>query len=110
MTLLRRVTLFAVLALPLGAIAAPRVVQMSVTEDGFVPSDLKAKKGEPLRLVVTRKTDATCATEIIVDGYGIEKKLPLNEAVTVEFTPRESGDVTFGCAMGRMIGGVISVD
>jgi plastocyanin domain-containing protein len=110
MTLLRRLPLLAVLALPLGAIAAPRVVQLSVTEDGFVPSDLKAKKGEPLRLVVTRKTDATCATEIIVDGYGIEQKLPLNQAVTVEFTPKQSGDVTFGCAMGRMIGGVITVE
>ncbi|HYG66709.1 MAG TPA: cupredoxin domain-containing protein [Anaeromyxobacteraceae bacterium] len=110
MTILRRLSLLAVLVLPLAATAAPRTIQLAVTEDGFVPNELKVKKGEPLKLVVTRKTDATCANEIIVDGYGIEKKLPLNQPVAVEFTPNKTGQITFGCAMGRMIGGVISVE
>lgn len=36
----------------------------------------------------TRKTDITCAEEVVIplDGQKIEKELPLNEAVAVELT------------------------
>jgi plastocyanin domain-containing protein len=81
-----------------------RTVEMQVTEDGFVPSKVKANKGEKLRLVVTRKTDRTCATEIVVQGEGIEKKLPLGKAVTVEFTPKKSGEIKYACGMGHITG------
>jgi hypothetical protein len=81
-----------------------RTVEMQVTEDGFVPSKVKAKKGEKLRLVVTRKTDRTCAKEIVVKGLGIEKELPLDKAVTVEFTPAKSGEIHYACGMGHITG------
>jgi len=85
-----------------------RTVEMAVTEDGFVPAKVKALKGEKLRLVVTRKTDRTCATEVVIPGYEIDAKLPLNKPVTVELTPKASGEITFGCGM-NMITGVIFV-
>jgi plastocyanin domain-containing protein len=81
-----------------------RTVEMQVTEDGFVPAKVKAIKGEKLRLVVTRKTERTCATEIVVKDYGIEKKLPLNQPVTVEFTPSKSGEIRYACGMGHITG------
>ncbi len=85
-----------------------RTVQMTVTQDGFEPSKVKAKKGEKLRLVVTRKTDKTCATEIVIPGYGINQKLPLDKPVTVELTPKASGEIKYACGMD-MISGVIFV-
>ncbi len=85
-----------------------RTVEMTVTEDGFVPAKVKALKGEKLRLVVTRKTDRTCATEIVIPNYKIDAKLPLNKPVTVELTPKASGEITYGCGM-NMITGVIFV-
>lgn len=81
-----------------------RTVEMQVTEDGFVPSKIKALKGEKLRLVITRKTDRTCATEIVVKDHGINTKLPLDKAVTVELKPKASGEVKFACGMGHITG------
>ena len=85
-----------------------RTVEMAVTEDGFVPSKVKALKGEKLRLVVTRKTDRTCAKEIVVPSHGINQPLPLGKAVTVELTPRASGEIRYACGMD-MISGVVLV-
>jgi plastocyanin domain-containing protein len=68
-----------------------RIVPVTVTEDGFEPSKIKAKKGEKVRLVVTRKTNSTCAKEIVIKDQGINQPLPLDKAVTVEFTPSKSG-------------------
>jgi len=43
----------------LAAAPATRDVEMKVTERGFEPNRIEVKKGVPLHLVVTRKTDAT---------------------------------------------------
>jgi plastocyanin domain-containing protein len=85
-------------------------VQMLVTEAGFEPSTVKVKKGQPLELVITRKTDQTCAKEIVIDEYAINTPLPLNRAVTVAFTPKKSGELKYGCAMDKMIGGTLFVE
>lgn len=93
------------------AIAAPKgnAIDMKVTEKGFEPAAVKVKKGEPVTLVITRTTDATCAKEIVIDEHAINTKLPLNKPVKVTFTPKKSGDLKYGCAMDKMIGGVLSV-
>lgn len=88
---------------------ASRTIQMAVTEDGFVPAEVKVKKGEPLQLVITRKTNRTCATEIVIKDYGIDVKLPLDRAVTVAFTPRKEGQIRYACGMD-MIAGVLVVE
>ena len=85
-----------------------RVVPVTVTDEGFVPSKIKAKKGEKVRLVVTRKTNSTCAKEIVVKDHGINQPLPLDKAVTVEFTPAKSGEIRYACGMD-MISGVVFV-
>jgi plastocyanin domain-containing protein len=85
-----------------------RTVEMQVTEDGYVPAKIKANKGEKLRLVVTRKTDKTCAKEIVIREAGINTSLPLDKPVTVEVTPKKSGELRYACGMD-MISGVIFV-
>ena len=39
--------------------------------------------------------------------YKINKKLPLNEPVTVEFTPQKAGTVKFTCGMDMLRGQVV---
>jgi plastocyanin domain-containing protein len=85
-------------------------IQMQVTEAGFVPNRIKVKKGQPVKLVITRKTDQTCAREIVIDEYKIHTKLPLDTAVTVAFTPDKSGELKYGCAMDKMISGVLVIE
>lgn len=89
---------------------AARKVEIRVTEEGYEPSPITLKKGEPVELTVTRTTDATCATEFVLDEHKIDQKLPLNEAVTIRFTPNESGELKYGCAMGKMISGRFKVE
>ncbi len=85
-----------------------RVVELSVTSNGFEPSRVKVQKGEKVRLVVTRKTDRTCATEIVIKDHGIHAPLPLEKPVTVELTPTRSGEIRYACAM-NMIAGTLLV-
>ena len=42
-----------------------------------------------------------------VRGQEGKTDLPLNKPVEVTYTPKSSGNINFGCAMGMMIGGVL---
>ena len=81
-----------------------RTFELAVTEEGFVPARLKANKGETVRLVVTRKTDGTCAKELVVKERAISTPLPLGKAVTVEFKAGQTGEIQFACGMDHVKG------
>lgn len=89
-----------------GAPSGP--VKITVTRNGYEPFRVQARKGVPLTLVVTRTTDETCATELVLPEYGIDRKLPLGEPVTITFTPARSGTLRYACAM-KMFQGEIEV-
>ncbi len=91
-----------------GAAAGPQTVAIDVTDRGFVPAQVSVRAGSPVTLVVTRKTDATCAKEIVLADVGIKRELPLNEAVRIEFTPTSRGEHRYACGMG-MVGGTLKV-
>lgn len=93
------------------ALAKPieQVVTIEVTSEGFVPAQVKTKANQPIRLVVTRKTDRTCAKEIVIRDFGIDKPLPLNQPVEIAFTPTKAGQIRYACGM-NMIAGVIIVE
>ena len=88
--------------------ANAKTVEMSVTEKGVEPDNVTVKKGEPVHLVVTRKTAQTCATEIDIKDLGIKKELPLNKAVAIDFTPQKTGEIKYVCGMD-MLGGKLIV-
>ncbi len=85
-----------------------QVVQMAVTADGFVPAQAQVRAGQPVKLVITRKTDRTCATDIVIKDYQIHQPLPLNRAVEVTFVPTRTGTVRYACAMD-MVAGALTV-
>ena len=84
-------------------------IAIAVTEKGFEPTPIPVVKGQPITLVVTRKTDQTCATELTIPEYKIDQKLPLDQPVEISFTPQKSGDLEYGCAMDHMVKGVLQV-
>ncbi len=88
----------------------PRVVPLSVTEKGYEPTPITLKKDEPVKLVVTRTTEHTCATALVMKDYGINTELPLNKPVEIAFTPTKTGTLTYGCAMGQMVSGTFMVE
>lgn len=95
---------------PLGALAASqaRTIEIAVTQNGFEPARVRVTKGEPLKLIVTRKTEDTCAKQIVISDENIKADLPLNKPVTLSFTPKRTGEITYACGM-NMITGVLEV-
>lgn len=85
---------------------AAQTVTVEITDKGFEPGSLKLKAGAPAKVTFVRKTDETCAKEVVIKDYKIERKLPLNEPVTVEFTPRK-GEFVFACGMNMVKGKLI---
>ena len=91
--------------------ASPRRFDISVTEAGFEPNRVNVKAGENVTLAFTRKTEKTCVTEVIVfvnDKDKVEKKLPLNQVVTVNAKFSKAGQLGYACGM-NMYKGVIVV-
>lgn len=74
---------------------------ITVTKDGFTPEDISVPAAKPVTLVFERKTDETCAKQVIldVDGKKIEKELPLNTPVEVAVTFPKAGKLTYACGM-----------
>ncbi|BDG03658.1 cupredoxin domain-containing protein [Anaeromyxobacter oryzae] len=83
-------------------------VRMTVTKNGYEPWRIPARRGEKLVLLVTRTTDQTCATELVIPEAGVNAPLPLGREVRIELTPEKTGELRFSCAM-RMFQGVIEV-
>jgi len=104
--MLRHLALAAGLALSLLACARDGKgrIEIAVTQDGFSPDEAIVQVGRPVTLVVTRKVDATCATEIVIEDYGIEKPLPKDQPVEVTFTPTKPGTIRYACAMDMIAG------
>jgi plastocyanin domain-containing protein len=94
---------------PAPASGEARVVLVTVDGAGFHPARIPARVGEPVTLVVTRTTDETCGTEIVVPAMAIDRKLPLNEKVEITLTPKAKGEIAFACGMD-MLKGTIVVD
>lgn len=83
-----------------------QTTNLSVTEKGFEPDKITVKPGTHLVLKVTRKTNATCATEIVIKDKKIKQELPLNKEVSIDVGVLAKGKVSFACGMD-MISGVI---
>jgi plastocyanin domain-containing protein len=84
-------------------------VTLYVTSKGFVPANVHVPAGRPVTLKVTRKTDKTCATELVMASHDINQPLPLDQTVAITFTPMEPGELRYACGMD-MISGTITVD
>jgi plastocyanin domain-containing protein len=91
------------------AAAKPQVVELKVTKDGFVPAEVKVRRGAPVKLVVTREVERTCATDIVMKDLGVNRPLPLGRPVAIELAPMKPGEHRYACAMD-MIGGALRVE
>ncbi|MCC6995937.1 MAG: cupredoxin domain-containing protein [Deltaproteobacteria bacterium] len=92
---------------------APRgtPIAITVTNKGFEPDHILVEKGVETQLVFTRKTEQTCAKDVVltIDASNqIRKDLPMNQPVTITATFPVSGELRYACGMD-MISGVITV-
>jgi plastocyanin domain-containing protein len=110
LSLLTLALLGAAAADPAAAATKPTTtVEIAVTRDGFVPAEVKVPPGRPVKLVVTRKVERTCATEIVMKDLGVDRPLPLNAPVTIALKPLKPGTYRYACGMD-MIAGALKVE
>jgi plastocyanin domain-containing protein len=82
-------------------------VQLVVTDAGFQPAEVAVAKDRPIRLTVTRKTNQTCATEIVFKEIDVKKDLPLDQPVTIDLPAQQSGTLNYACAMNMIKGSLV---
>jgi plastocyanin domain-containing protein len=85
------------------------VAVIAVTKKGFEPNEVSAPPGNQVILKITRKTKATCATEIQIPKLNIKKDLPLDQEVTIDLGKLQKGQINFGCGMSMMEAGIINI-
>ena len=87
--------------------AAPGEFQLAVTDRGFEPARVVVPRGRAFTLVVTRRTDQTCAKEILIPALNERRALPLNQAVRIDVPGGVADTLDYICGM-HMLGGTIA--
>ena len=97
---MRRILVVVALALLAGCgMSGPKEIQVSVTDNGFEPKSVVIKKGAAAVLVITRRSQNTCATEAIFIETGRKYDLPLNQPVRIDLTGSSPGTLHYACGM-----------
>ena len=78
----------------------PRQVQVTISETGIEPREIRAEAGDSVVLLLRRVTDATCAKEINFVGRGLQVAVPRDQEVKITIDVNEPGKVRFGCLSG----------
>ena len=89
------------------AAAGAQEVHLTVTDAGFEPAQITVAKDRPITLSVTRKTDQTCAREIVFKEIDLKRDLPLNQEVRIELPARSSGTLNYACGMDMIKGSLV---
>ncbi len=84
--------------------AKDQVIEIKSTANGFEPDKIEVSSENPVILKVTRTTDETCGTDIQIKDKKVNKKLPLNETVTINLGKLKKGEVKFSCSMNMLKG------
>ena len=86
-----------------------RGVQQSIiiVKGGYSPSEIKVRRGLPVRLVFDRQETSSCSEEIVFPDFGIRKFLPAHQRTSIEFTPDKPGSFEFTCGMSMLRGKLV---
>lgn len=83
------------------------VIPVTADQNGFQPSAIRVKKGEPATLRFTRTTDETCADKVVFPDLKLEKDLPLKQPVDIPIDTKEPKTLAFQCGMGMYKSSVV---
>ena len=71
-----------------GSTQSRREVRVDVTDKGFEPAEVKVPVNRTVTLVMTRKTDQTCAKEVVFASLNQRYALPLNQPARITLPAR----------------------
>jgi plastocyanin domain-containing protein len=76
-------------------------------QGGYSPSEVRVRRGQPVRLVFDRQETSSCSEEVVLPDFGIRKFLPAFQKTAVELTPERTGNFEFTCGMSMLHGRLI---
>jgi plastocyanin domain-containing protein len=79
-----------------------------VVQGGYRPAHIDVREGERIRLRFVRRESDPCTEHVVFPSLGIERRLPPNEPVVIEFPAQPRSTIGFECGM-KMIRGTLSV-
>jgi plastocyanin len=82
-------------------------IKVTVSNEGFEPSQVSVKKGETVKLAFYRADAENCGGEVVFQKLNLTRKLPVGETVLVEIAPTEAGEISFACGMDMMKGKIL---
>ncbi|WP_235185946.1 sulfite exporter TauE/SafE family protein [Methylomarinum vadi] len=86
-----------------------QIIRMDVDGNGFTPNQFTLRNGIPVKWVISGKELNQCNKVIVVPDYDLRIEVRPGEQV-IEFTPSETGVVSWSCWMGMIPGSFIIVD
>lgn len=93
---------------PVRMVDGVQVIEIEAGRMGYAPREVTLEAGVPARLTFTRTVDSECSSQVKIPAFGVPvTDLPMNEPVTVEFTPDASGEFTFVCGMDMQRGSLM---
>lgn len=82
--------------------------EVDITVDGgYQPETISIPQGKTTIINFVRKDPSSCLEEVVLGDFKIKKFLPLNQKVSIEITPHQSGEYLFSCGMNMFHGKVI---
>ena len=86
-----------------------QIVNMTQDATGYNPNTFTIQKGIPVKWVINSTDPFTCASSVIASQIGVRKQLSSGENI-IEFTPNETGTISFSCSMGMYTGSFTVVE
>jgi hypothetical protein len=87
--------------------AAAGAVRVEVIERGFEPPRVQVARGSRASIEFIRRSDTTCATDVVIESQNIRRELPLNQPVTVDVNAGAGGEIEFTCGMSMFKGAIV---
>lgn len=81
-----------------------------VVEGGYSPDVISIPKGKTTKLNFLRKDPSSCLEEVVLGDFKIRKQLPLNQKITIELTPQQTGEFKYSCGMNMYHGKIIVIE
>jgi sulfite exporter TauE/SafE/copper chaperone CopZ len=86
-----------------------QVVRMTEDSFGYKPNSFVIKKGIPVKWIIDAKNIYSCASSLVSRDLKLSTTLKSGENV-FEFTPSETGTISFSCSMGMYRGSFTVID
>lgn len=79
-----------------------------VVNPTYVPEVVQVPANTPFDLVFDKRSDSTCTEEVIFEGLGVTKHLPMGEKTVIHFDRVAPGEYPFHCGMNMVFGKMVA--